>query len=201
MSESIVEPQEAREQETWTSWDNPVLTPEQWQEVRKACEAGMTYGEASEKWQIENATIRKRAQREEWITTTRIKIMAEKIIEKESQDKAEGIKSRAVTSGLDVAKVPSNAISAVVETFESHRSGTLLNLAKLAGKGIERAINANLEVENWQDAKIVADIAMKLHNVGQEGVNVNVLVGGEGGFDGPLIEISEGDYSEDELDD
>lgn len=191
MSESIVEPQEAREQETWTSWDNPVLTPEQWQEVRKACEAGMTYGEASEKWQIENATIRKRAQREEWITTTRIKIMAEKIIEKESQDKAEGIKSRAVTSGQDVARVPSNAIQAVAETFESHRSGTLLNLARMAGKGISRAMQADLPIENWQDAKIVADIAMKLHNVGQEGVNVNVLVGGDGGFEGPVISLSD----------
>ena len=201
MSESIVEPQEAREQETWTSWDNPVLTPEQWQEVRKACEAGMTYGEASEKWQIENATIRKRAQREEWITTTRIKIMAEKIIEKESQDKAEGIKSRAVTSGQDVARVPSNAIQAVAETFESHRSGTLLNLARMAGKGISRAVQADLPIENWQDAKIVADIAMKLHNVGQEGVNVNVLVGGDGGFDGPVVEISDMETDIDELDD
>ena len=201
MSESIVEPQEAREQETWTSWDNPVLTPEQWQEVRKACEAGMTYGEASEKWQIENATIRKRAQREEWITTTRIKIMAEKIIEKESQDKAEGIKSRAVTSGQDVARVPSNAIQAVAETFESHRSGTLLNLARMAGKGISRAVQADLPIENWHDAKIVADIATKLHNVGQEGVNGNVLVGGDGGFDGPVVEISDMETDIDELDD
>ena len=111
--------------------------------------------------------------------------------EEVAQDKAEGIKSRAVTSGLDVAKVPSNAISAVVETFESHRSGTLLNLARMAGKGISRAMQADLPIENWQDAKIVADIAMKLHNVGQEGVNVNVLVGGDGGFDGPLVEIGD----------
>lgn len=189
------------EAETWTSWDNPVLTPEQWQEVRKACEAGMTYGEASEKWQIENATIRKRAQREEWITTTRIKIMAEKIIEKESQEKARQIESRQVTRVEEGRNVPSTAIQAVAETFESHRSGTLLGLAKLAGKGIERAINANLEVENWQDAKIVADIAMKLHNVGQEGVSVNVLVGGDGGFEGPVIELNETDCDVDELDD
>lgn len=188
------------EAETWTSWDNPVLTPEQWQEVRKACEAGMTYGEASERWQIENATIRKRAQREEWITTTRIKIMAEKIIEKESQEKARQIESRQVTRVEEGRNVPSTAIQAVAESFESHRSGTLLNLARMAGKGISRAMQADLPIENWQDAKIVADIAMKLHNVGQEGVNVNVLVGGDGGFDGPLVEIGESDTYEDEDD-
>ena len=188
--ESTVEPREAgQETKVWTSFDNPVLTPEQWQDVRKACEAGLSSMEAGERWGIDPAAVRKRAQREEWLTETRIKLMASRIIEKQSQEKAQAIQSRAVTNGQEVARLPSNAISAVVETFESHRSGTLLNLARMAGKGISRAVQADLPIENWQDAKIVADIAMKLHNVGQEGVNVNVLVGGDGGFDGPAIEI------------
>ena len=188
---------EQENEKPWTSWDNPVLTPEQWQEVRRACEAGMSYGEASQKWNVENATIRKRAQREEWITDSRIKVMAEKIIEKESQEKAKAIESRLVTKGELVQNAPSSAISAVVETFESHRSQTLLGLAKLAGKGIQRAIDANLEIENWQDAKIAADIAMKLHNVGQDSVQVNIAQAFAGMDEGPLVSIS-GDLDEGE---
>ena len=188
---------EQENEKPWTSWDNPVLTPEQWQEVRRACEAGMSYGEASQKWNVENATIRKRAQREEWITDSRIKVMAEKIIEKESQEKAKAIESRLVTKGGLVQNAPSSAISAVVETFESHRSQTLLGLAKLAGKGIQRAIDANLEIENWQDAKIAADIAMKLHNVGQDSVQVNIAQAFAGMDEGPLVSIS-GDLDEGE---
>ena len=72
-----------------------------------------------------------------------------------------------------------------------------MQLAKAAEKGVERFASANLEVENWQDAKIAADIAMKLHNVGQEGVQVNVCAAFAGMEEGPVVSIS-GDQEEDE---
>lgn len=183
--ESTVEPLaiETEKAETWTSWDNPVATPERWLEVRRAVEAGMSQAEASKVFSVSYEAIRKRAIREEWITERRLEAMkAEKTVPSQSQ-------------GAETA------LQALATSLEGRRSRTILKLAEAAEKGIERFANANLEVENWQDAKIVADIAMKLHNVGQEGVNVNVLVGGDGGFDGPVIELNETDCDVDDVDD
>ena len=167
---------ETKEATPWNSWQNPVADPERWIEIRRAVEAGMTQKEASDVFKISYEAIKKRAQREEWLTENRIK---------------EAKEAKIASLVPDKSLAPQNALQAVVESFESHRSGTLLNLAKLAGKGIERAVAANLEIENWQDAKIAADIALKLHGVGNEGVQVNVLVGGDGGFDGPVISIGD----------
>jgi len=168
------------------AFPEPVLTREQWRECRRAVEAGMQLREAAESFGVEYEAVKKRSLREEWLTEARIVSKAEEIAGKE----AERVRnlSRPVPTGEKRAETASQAL---VESFENHRSGTLLNLARMAGKGISRAMQADLPIENWQDAKIVADIAMKLHNVGQEGVNVNVLVGGDGGFEGPVISLSE----------
>lgn len=179
---SKMENEGAPASEKWTSWQNPVADPERWIEIRRAVEAGMSQKEASDVFKISYEAIKKRAQREEWLTENRIK-------------EAKEAKIASLVPAKSLA--PQNALQAVAESFESHRSGTLLNLAKLAGKGIQRAIDANLNIENWQDAKIAADIAMKLHNVGQESVQVNIAQAFAGMDEGPLVSIS-GDLDEGE---
>lgn len=149
-----------------------------WKQCRMACEAGLDLKEASDIFKVSYEALRKRAQREEWLHPAKLQALR-------NEKKQEVMLSQACPIGQ---KPVLTAKEALTETLEGHRSQTLLGLAKLAGKGISRAMQADLPIENWQDAKIVADIAMKLHNVGQEGVNVNVLVGGDGGFDGPVIE-------------
>ena len=178
------------------SFPEPVLTREQWNEVKRAVEAGMEMREASNRFSVDYQTIKVRAWREGWLHDSKIKALAEQVKAKEAA-KVESLKPIETEGQKPVL----TASSALVESFESHRSGTLLNLARMAGKGISKAMQADLPIENWQDAKIVADIAMKLHNVGQEGVNVNVLVGGDGGFDGPVIELNETDCDVDDVDD
>lgn len=174
------------------SFPSPVLTVEQWSECRRCVEAGLEMKEAAEKFGVDYQTVKQRAYREKWLHDSRIKALAEQVKAKE----AAKVVNLSPTVTFEQKPVLT-ASQAIAETFESHRSGTLLNLAKLAGKGIERAVAANLEIENWQDAKIAADIAMKLHQVGEQGVQVNVLVGGDGGFDGPLIENTSDDSAYD----
>lgn len=178
-----MEAQEIEKQEkAWTSWDNPIATPERWNEVKRAVEAGMSQKEASEVFQLSYDAIKKRAQREEWITEKRVQAAKE---------------AKLAQTVASQSPAPQNALQAVAESFESHRSGTLLNLAKLAGKGIQRAIDANLNIENWQDAKIAADIAMKLHNVGQESVQVNIAQAFAGMDEGPLVSIDDDQVNDD----
>ena len=76
-----------------------------------------------------------------------------------------------------------SALESVAASLEGYRSRTLLKLAKLAEKGVEKAIDANLNIENWQDAKIAAELALKLH-APQAGnaVQVNVITDGSACF-------------------
>ena len=178
------------------SFPKPVLSVEQWREAEKAFNAGMSYQDIAASFGVGYDAVRQRACRDEWLTPARIKAKHEELMAKEAA-KVVNL-SQPVTAGEER---PQNALQALSTSLEGYRSQTVLGLAKLAKKGVERAIDANLTIENWQDAKIVADIAMKLHNVGQEGVQVNVLVGGDGGFDGPVVETQDMETCNDELDD
>ena len=166
--------------EVWNSWANPVATQERWLEVRRAVEAGMTQIEASQVFKISYEAIKKRAQREEWITESKLKtLISEKKASPEIVPQGENGQEKATLASLP----PQNALEAVASSLEGYRSRTLLKLAKLAEKGVEKAIDANLNIENWQDAKIAAELALKLH-APQAGnaVQVNVITDGSATF-------------------
>lgn len=163
----------------WTSWDNPVADPERWQEIRRAVEAGMSQKEASEVFKVSYDAIRQRAAREEWITEKRLAAM----------------KAERVTSESQGAE---KALEAVASSLEGYRSRTILGLAKLAEKGVSKAVSADLPVENWQDAKIAAEIAMKLHQVGQESVQVNICNAFADMGEGAVVETEVEIVSDDE---
>ncbi len=197
---------EPETKQNWSSWLNPVLTPDQWGEVRRAVEAGMGMPEAAKQWGVDYEAVKKRAQREEWLTDSRIKMLAEKLkaeeaLKIERKNAAEG-KSLTVPQAENGQKTAGEAIlpqksalESVAASLEGYRSRTLLKLAKLAEKGVEKAIDANLNIENWQDAKIAAELALKLH-APQAGnsVQVNVLTDGSASFEVenfPVIEAEE----------
>lgn len=175
--------------EKWSSWQNPVLTPEQWGEVRRAVEAGLSMPEAAKAWGISYETVKKRSLREEWLTENRIKILAEELKAKEALKIENSQKSPAV---------PLKAAEALSTSLEGYRSQTILSLAKLAKKGVETAAAADLPVENWQDAKIAAEIAMKLHQVGQESVQVNICNAFADMGEGAVVETETEIVSDDE---
>ena len=165
------------------SFPAPVLTREQWAECRRAVEAGLEMKEAAEAFGVDYQTVKQRAYREKWLHDARIKQLAEEVKAKEAAKVAE--LSPAVTRPVRSAE---SALETVAASLEGYRSRTLLGLAKLAEKGVERAIDANLEIENWQDAKIAADIALKLHQVGQESVQVNICNAFADMDEGKLVE-------------
>ena len=174
------------------AFPDPVLSREQWAEVRRAVEAGLEMREAAERFKLSYQTLKVRAWREGWLHDSRIKTLAEQVKTKEAA-KVAALKP-AETQG---EKRSETAVEALSTSLEGYRSRTLLGLAKLAEKGVSRAIDANLEIENWQDAKIAADIAMKLHQVGQEGVQVNICNAFADMDEGKLIE-TEAEIMDDE---
>ena len=181
----------AQEQESKPkAFPEAILSDVEWEQVKQACIAGLSYREASNVFSTSYDAIKQRACREKWATPLRIE-----------KERAEKTVTALSPEGVITPKRPETALEALSTSFEGYRSRTLLQLAKAAENGVKRMVTADLPVESWQDAQIAANIAMKLHNVGQEGVNVNVLVGGDGGFDGPLVELNETDYDVDDVDD
>jgi len=195
MSETatLEEPKAAK---VWASWDNPLLTPEGWQEVRRAVEAGMSMPEAAVAFGVTLDAIKQRSSREEWLTEKRIQKLAAEAISRryENVQKSPLVTEPEKPAGEAILPQKS-ALESVAASLEGYRSRTLLKLAKLAEKGVEKAIDANLNIENWQDAKIAAELALKLHAPqASNSVQVNVLTDGSASFDVedfPVIDAEE----------
>jgi len=175
--ESTVEPIEAQEIDKPRGFPEAILSPDQWSQVKEACIAGLSYREAADVFRTSYDAIKQKACREKWATPLRI--------EKERAEKTVTALSPTVAIG---EKRPETALDALSTSLDGYRSRTLLQLAKAAENGVKRMVAADLPVESWQDAQIAATIAMKLHNVGQEGVQVNVCAAFAGMEEGPLIE-------------
>lgn len=172
MNEEQTQPREAKRE-----FPKP-LEGVDWQQCRSACEAGLDLKEASTVFRVSYEALRKRAQREEWLHPAKVEAL-----------KNEKMREAALSRECPKDEKPvSSALEAVASSLESYRSRTILGLAKLAEKGVSRAVSADLPVENWQDAKIAADIAMKLHQVGQESVQVNICNAFADMGEGQLIE-------------
>ena len=179
--------EEQTQQEKPRSFPEAVLTPDQWEQVKQACIAGMSYRDAEKVFKVDYFAIKQRAWREEWPTPLKLEKMR---------------REKAVTPVLQEGRVsekrPETALQALTESMEGYKSRTMLSLFKLAEKGVSRAVSADLPVENWQDAKIAAEIAMKLHQVGQESVQVNICNAFADMGEGQLIETDVAIVSDDE---
>lgn len=173
----------------WTSWNNPVLTPEQWQEVRRAVEAGLGMSEAAKKWSVDYEAVKKRSQREEWLTESRIKLLAEKLAEKKSLEIEKSNESRSVPNR------PEKASEAVAESLESHRSATLLGLAKTLKNAINSPSAQSIIPENVSELVQLGGLALKLYGVeASNAVQVNVITDGSAQFgegDFPVFDVED----------
>jgi len=155
--------------------NTPVLTDEQWQEARRCAEIGMTLKEVAEDFGVEYEAVKKKAQRENWLTIFKLERMLAETKEKEAKLSENSEKSRKV---LDSSLSSSGSIEKRLLAFHTANK---LGLARAAGKGIETALelmdSGEIKPANLQDLKTLADIA-KIAWGGDtqaQAVQVNVL--------------------------
>lgn len=177
------------EKEAKPGFPEPVLSREQWQEVRRAVEAGLSMSAAAQKWSVDYETVKKRAQREEWLTESRIKLLAEKLKEKQSLK----IENRELSPS--VPNRPENASEALATSLESYRSGTLLGLAKTLKNAINSPEAQSIVPENVSELVQLGGLALKLYGIEQSNrVQVNIVTDGSadfGGEDFPVIDVND----------
>jgi hypothetical protein len=173
--------------ETKAAFPAPILTPEQWSQVKDACVAGMSYQDAARIFKTSYDAIRQRSCRENWLTPLKIENMKRElaVTEKEKLSQEAGKAEKPVLL----------ASQAVAETLESHRSQTLLGLAKTLKNAINSPEAQSIIPENVSELVQLGGLALKLYGIEQQNsVQVNIVTDGSadfGGDDFPVIEIED----------
>lgn len=158
--------------------NHSVISSEAWEEARRAAEAGLSLREVAEEYGVDYETVKKRAQREEWLTVAKLEsLLAERKADKEVSENGE--------KSLNVPL----AAESIVKRLEALHASNKLGLARAAGRGIETALekmeSGEIEVSSLQDLQTLANIAKIAwggDSNGGSAVQVNVLSSGDYDF-------------------
>ena len=155
--------------------NHSVITLEAWEEARRAAEAGLSLREVAEDYGVDYETVKKRAQREEWLTVAKL----ESLLAERKADKLE------VSENSEKSRNVPLAAESIAKRLEALHTANKLGLARAAGKGIETALDkmesGEIEVSSIQDLQTLANIAKIAwggDSNGGNAVQVNVLSSG-----------------------
>lgn len=141
---------------------NPHMTEIPWEEIKKACCEGMTFAEAGRKFNVKDATIRKRALRKQWPTPHEV------------GKKAKAIAAQADATGKTALELAAVAVAATLaERGEKHRE----EVFEKASGALKKA--KLKPPRNWKDADIADKMARRaagldnLESVSQTLIQIN----------------------------
>ena len=138
-----------------------------WQSIRRCVELGVPLKDAAEKFNVTYEAVKKRNQRESWITPAKIEHLR-----------------------ADVPPSSPTAISPAIVAGTIAEMGAELKTVTLskALTAIKRADLASLPIDSWSDAKTAFEIGLKAAGLdSQAGPAVSVIV--SSADSAPLIEI------------
>ena len=118
-----------------------------WEDIRRTVEAGVPMGDASKKYGVKYDTLKKRAQRERWLTDSRIK------------SAIEARKSKKTGTGIVPHPSPESVISDSLEGMGTELRQSALAIARSALMSLAKT--GTLPIESWQDAKLATEIGLK----------------------------------------
>jgi len=160
------------------------VLPVDWEEIRRACEAGLTLSEAARRWNIDCAAVRMRSMREKWIHPAKVERLAAKLKEQ---------KAATLPTVTESSQPPEKAVSLTAEqavTESVAEMGSQLKSVVMRGTlaALKRANLAALPIESWGDAKTAVEVGLKVSGLEAQaqGPSLNVLFTGA---QAPLVEI------------
>lgn len=138
-----------------------------WQSIRRCVELGVPLRDAAEKFGVTYEAIKKRNQREAWVTPAKIEQM------------------RADVPPASPSAIPPAIVAGTIAEMGAELKITTLQKTLQA---IKRADLSSLPIDSWQDAKTAFDIGLKAAGLdSQAGPAVSVIVSSS--ESAPLIEI------------
>ena len=138
-----------------------------WQSIRRCVELGVPLKDAAEKFKVTYEAIKKRGQREAWMTPAKIEQL------------------RADVPPPSPAMIPPAIIAGTIAEMGAELKTVTLQKTLAA---IKRADLASLPIDSWQDAKTAFEVGLKAAGLDQQtGPAVSVIVSSSDSA--PLIEI------------
>jgi hypothetical protein len=132
----------------------PAPLPVNWDTAKSVVEAGVPIREASERLGIPYDTLRKRAQRERWITEARLKTAIQA---------RQAAKSSACPNVPE--SVPESIIAASLEESGTEVRRTALAIARNELNRVSQS--GTLRIENWSDFRIATEMGLKAAGLDQ----------------------------------
>lgn len=152
--------------------ERTVTSPETWEAIRTASIAGVSDQKLAEMHGVTQEAIRIRRFRDE--TWKKAFVLSRSIIGGSNLD---------VTGGEKEAQIAQKTAFSIAENIASIGTANRLLALQIASKGLKRADEAELAVENWQDFKILVDSVAKLSGLeAGNAVQVNVITDGSASF-------------------
>lgn len=170
---------------------------ENWESIRRCVELGVPFKDVSDKFGVTETALRKQASRNKWLVPNRL--------EKLKQEAALRLETGECQSGVlsEISHAPPQNTSPNVPELVGVTLAQIGDQLRhvVAGKALsalKKADLSSLPINNWQDAKIAAEVGLKAAGLDNaSGPSVNVLFGGTGfGSDpSPLIEIDAANFT------
>lgn len=159
---------------------------DRWPEIKAAAEQGATFKQLGEAFGVDSETIRKRAQREQWLTFTRINAKLSEMSEK--------VPALAGQGGLALKKrEPDNAeVVSLVAANWDERASYIRQLAwQIGKKSLAPLKDTGIAIKDAGDLAKTVKLMREATGLFQDtsAVQVSIFGGAAAGFDGKTVDI------------
>lgn len=158
--------------------------PVDWQSIRRCAELGVPLKDVAAKFGIQYEAVKKRSQREQWLTPAKIEQARAAVAPAPAQP------GLVPASSLTPSKEPPDSSAIVAGTIAEMGAQLQTTVLSKTLAALRKADLASLPINSWQDAKLATEVGLKvagLESAGQ-GPSVNVVFTGTGDLP-PLVEI------------
>jgi hypothetical protein len=142
----------------------PMTDSTDWNAIRSVAESGVLLPEVAERFGLPYERVKKRAQRERWLTVAKVQTLRKRHTE------------QALSRSVPLPSKEAVLTESLAELGNQVRFSGL----RAASSALAKFAEAPPELQNWSDAKVAVEIAAKIGNWGADEakVQVNLWQGG-----------------------
>lgn len=148
------------------------LGPDGWLDIRRASEMGVDDVTLSQEYGVTRAAIRKRREREGWITAQKLEDQVEAMRAKRSENT---IASQVVTGG---GKIAPKALEVAAKSLAERGDAYGLRVFDYASSAVQKAMDQGLlpTPDNWKTVAIADQMARRAAGLDKTSASANVSV-------------------------
>lgn len=157
--------------------------PVDWQSIRRCAELGVPLKDIAAKFGIQYEAVKKRSQREQWLTPAKIEQARAAVAPAPAQP------GLVPPSSLPPSKEAPDSSAIVAGTIAEMGAQLQTTVLSKTLAALRKADLASLPINSWQDAKLATEVGLKVAGLeSSQGPAVSLVFTGTGDLP-PLVEI------------